>query len=285
MSVKGKMTLLLTKALKFADDKSPAILTGVTCAGIVATAFAAYKAGPKIEKIKEAHKKAMDELNKDYGNDKVTDLEFRQEKRKINAETAKDLVPEVLPIIIFGGLSIGCAIGSNKISARRVAALSAAYEIASRSLSDYKEEIKKIVPKKADEIKEAVTKKRVQNEPIPDSDDYIYSTGRGDILCKDIYLKSFFRSSHEEIHRAINKVSAQVMHEGWVSVADLYYELGIKNFPPIARDIGWHDSDLIEGNLPVSTTTCWDDTGTIPVIGLDYEVDPFFRDGGRFRRY
>ena len=68
-----------------------------------------------------------------------------------------------------------------------------------------------------------------------------------------------------------------------MNVSDLYYELGIKKVPPITTDIGWHDSNLVEGSIPATIITTWDDSGTIPVIGLDYEVDPFYKEGGRFR--
>ena len=279
----GKFGNMVDKVLKFADKNSPAILTGVTVAGVIATGIACFKAGPKVEKIMEGHKSDMKSLNEDYGNDEIDELQYKQEKREIYSETIKGLVPVTLPIVIFGGLSITSAIFSNKISARRVAALSAAYEIAQTSLSTYKEKIEEIVPKKAEEIKEAVTKKKIQSEPIPIDESHIYSTGKGDILCKDVYTGVCFRSSHEEIGRAINTVSKMCMAEGWATVADLYYELNIKKVPPIATDIGWHDNDLIEGSIPAHIITTWDDTGTVPVIGLDYEVDPFFKEGGRFR--
>ena len=279
----GKFGNVVDKVLKFADKNSPAILTGVTVAGVVATGIACFKAGPKVEKILDQHKSDMKSLNEDYGNEEIDELQYKQEKREIYSETIKSLVPVTLPIVIFGGLSITSAIFSNKISARRVAALSAAYEIASSSLSTYKEKIEEIVPKKADEIKEAVTKKKVQSEPIPSDESLIYSTGKGDILCKDTYTGVFFRSSHEEIARAINKISKMCMSEGWVNVSDLYYELGVKKIPPITTDIGWHDSNLVEGSIPATIITTWDDSGTIPVIGLDYEVDPFYKEGGRFR--
>lgn len=279
----GKFGNMVDKVLKFADKNSPAILTGVTVAGVIATGIACYKAGPKVEKIMDQHKSDMKSLNEDYGNDEIDELQYKQEKREIYSETIKGLVPVTLPIVIFGGLSITSAIFSNKISARRVAALSAAYEIASSSLTTYKEKIEEIVPKKAEEIKEAVVKKKVQSESVPTDETHIYSTGKGDVLCKDTYTGVFFRSSHEEIARAINKISKMCMSEGWVNVSDLYYELGVKKVPPITTDIGWHDSNLVEGSIPATIITTWDDTGTIPVIGLDYEVDPFYKEGGRFR--
>ena len=276
-----KLGKVFDEVLKFADKNSPVILTGIACACTVAAAITAYKAGPKVERAMIVHRERIEEADKET---EGREEDFNDLKKEIIKDTAKEVVPAVLPPVIFGSLSILCAIGSNKVSARRIAALSAAYEIASRSLSDYKEKIEEIVPKKAKEIKEAVANKHVEGIDIPD-DSHIYSTNRGDILCKDIYLDTYFRSSHDEIKRAINELSERVRSESWVTVADLYELLGIKYdyIKPIAHDIGWHDSDLISGNLPIVVSTAWDRTGTIPVIGLDYEVDPFFKEGGRFR--
>ena len=276
-----KLGKVFDDILKFADKNSPVILTGIACACTVAAAIAAYKAGPKVEAAMNHHREQIEDLESKCDGDEE---KFNDEKKEIIKSTAKEVVPAVLPPIIFGGLSIVCAISSNKVSARRIAALSAAYEISSRALTDYKEKIEEIVPKKAKEIQEAVANKHVEGMDIPD-ESHIYSTNHGDILCKDIYLDTYFRSSHDEIKRAINELSERVRSEQWVTVADLYELIGIKYdyIKPIAHDIGWHDSDLIQGNLPIVVSTAWDRTGTIPVIGLDYEVDPFFKEGGRFR--
>jgi len=283
----SKFGTVFDNVFKVMSDHSPAILTGLACAGVVVTAVVAIKAGPKIEKIMNEHKEDMDDLeekfnDEEYAMSEETFKEYKKEKNEIIANTAKRIVPVMAPVVIFTAATIVSAIASDKVSAKRIAAVSAAYEIASLSLKNEREAINELVPKKAEEIKEAVIKKKMESTPIPD-EKYIYSTGRGDILCKDVYTGVCFRSSHEEIARAINAVSKMCMAESWVTVSDLYYELGVKKIPPIATDIGWHDNNLVEGSIPAHIITCWDDTGTVPVIGLDYEVDPFFKEGGRFR--
>lgn len=272
----------LDKVKEFGKQHVDDILTGLTIPLIIATGISAYKAGPKVTKVMEHHRKAMDAL--DDKADEIKEEKYKVLKRHICAQTVEDLAPAVLPPIIFGTLTAAAAIGSNRYSSRKVAAITAAYEITRTALHDYKDEIKKIVPKKAEEIGAAVVQKHTREEPIP-SDNYIYSTGRGDVLCKDIYTKVYFRSSFDEVQKAINSLSAKVRAETWMTLSDLYYELGVSpdKIPPVASDIGWHDSDLIEGNLPIVVHATLDDTGTIPVLGLDYEVDPFFKEGGRFR--
>ena len=281
----SKFGTVFDSVFQTVSKHSPAILTGLACAGVVVTAIIAVKEGPKIKEVIDRHKDDMDELKDVYSDEEsdMTEEDFKKEKNEIVGRTAKGILRHTAPIVIFVALSIAAAIASNKESARRIAAVSAAYEIASLSLKNQTEAIEELVPKKADEIKEAVTKKKMDATPTPTDEKYIYSTGKGDILCKDVYTGVCFRSSHEEIARAINKISKMCMAEGWVTVADLYYELGIKKIPAIATDIGWHDNDLIEGSIEAHIITTWDDSGTIPVIGLDYEVDPFFKEGGRFR--
>ena len=276
-----KVKETFTKLLEIADKKSPAILTGLAISGTIFLAGMVIK--PKAKKIMDRHREEMNGL--DLNKDEMSEEEYKEAKHDICAGTVKEMVKETLPTVALTGAICACSIGAHKIAARRVAAVSAAYEIAARSLSDYKEKVEEIVPKKAQEIKEGVIKKRVHEEPLPAGDNGVYSTGRGDVLCKDIYTKVYFRSSMDEIEKAINRMSARVRNEGWITVSDLYYELGLKGsqIPPITSDIGWHDSNCIEGNLPIMVTTCLDESGTIPVIGLDYEVDPFFKEGGRFR--
>lgn len=271
-----KIKETINHVLELADKKSPAILTGCCVAGVFILAGMVVK--PKVDKIMAKHKERVSELEETEKDPEAV----AHIKKDITADTAKELVKSVAPTVIIAGATAACALGANHKNARRVAAISAAYEIASRKAEDLADAIEDVVPKKAEEIKEKAIAKHVKETPIPD-DSYIYSTGKGDVLCKDIYTKVFFRSSHEEIMKAINKLSAQVRDEQWVSLSDLYYELGVKNVPPVANDIGWHVDDCVEGNLPIMITTCFDDSGTIPVIGLDYEVDPFYKEGGRFR--
>ena len=270
------------KILSFGEEHADSILTGLTCFFVIATGVSAYRTGPKVKKIMEEHKDGINSI--DVIKDQIKEERYKEMKKDVCAETVKELVPAILPPIIFGSLACASAIGSNKVSNKRLAALSAAYEITRSALYDYKDKIIEIVPKKADEIREAVIKKKVEEDPVPE-ESQIYLTGKGDVLCKDTYTKVYFRSSMDEIKQAINRMSSRVMAESWVSLNDLYYELGVKpdRIPPVASDIGWHDSDLIDGNLPIIAKAVLDDTGTIPVIGLDYEVDPYFREGGRFR--
>lgn len=279
----SKFGTVFDSVFKTVSEHSPAILTGLACAGVIATAIIAVKEGPKIKEVIDKHKDDMKEL-KDVLEDPDADMseeDFKKEKTDICAKTAKGLFRHVTPVVIFAILTMVAAIASNKESARRIAAVSAAYEIASLSLKNQTEAIEEIVPKKADEIKEAVTKKKVQSEPVPTDENLIYSTGHGDVLCKDVYTEFYFRSSSEEIGKAINTITQRCLADGWASVEDLYYELGIKKIPPIASDIGWYDKDVKDGSIPARRTTCWDSTGTIPVIGLDYEVEPWER--SRFR--
>lgn len=274
---------LLKKVRDFTDKKSDTILTVCTCTGVVITMIMAFKAGPKVKKVLETHKNDMKSIKDNK--EKMGPKEFKDTKRDICAHTVKDMAISAGPAVAMAGVTCACAVGAHKASARKIVALSTAFEITKEALTDYKDAVKEVVPKKAEDIKEAVIKKRVQEEPIYD-EQHTYSTGRGDILCKDTYTHVQFRSSMEEIGQAINRLSARVGVEQWVTLQELYYELNVKSkdIPPCANDIGWHDSDLIEGNLPIIVKATLDSTDTIPVLGLYYEVDPYFKEGGRFRR-
>ena len=280
-----KVKELFEKVKTFTSENSPAILTGITCAGVVLTFASAYKAGPKAERIIEKYKYVKNEVEKNVKNDPdLTDEDLKKEKRHMTANLVKDLAPVLAPPIIFGTLSIACAICSNRISSKRVSALTAAYQISTGMLRDYKDKIKELVPKKAEEIKESVITDHLKDKEATDENKDVY-TRLGKMPCVDIYTKVEFYSTRAEIEKAINKMSARVRNEMYINLYDLYYELGVdpRDIPSFAYDIGWHESDCIEGNLPITIATCWDKSETVPMIGLNYEIDPFYKEGGRFR--
>lgn len=274
---------LIGKAAMFADKNAPAILTGFTVGGIFATAIASYKAGPKVKRIMETHRQRVEEADKEFEKDE----DFKAEKKKIVAETAKEIIPAVLPPIILGGLTIACAISANSVSSKRIAALSAAYEIASKSLSDYKDVIADVVPKKAEEIKEAVITKNLKDTTVSNMDMDIY-TKSGNQPCKDIYTKVEFYATKPKIEMAMVELAKQMQGDivGYCSLYDLYEKIGVptENIPAFSHTVGWEVSDIINGTLPVTIATCWDKSETVPLIGIDtssaYEG---FTNGGRFR--
>ena len=276
----------LKKAGVFVDKNAPTILVGFAVGGVVVTAYSAFKAGPKVNRIVKAHKEEMNKVERI-----LDEEEYKKEKRGVILETAKELAPVIIPPIIFGGLTITSIIVSHKLvtgrAAKSIAALSAAYEASRLSLRDLERSIEDVVPKKAEEIKEKAITNRIKDKVLTEEDKMMYSE-RGKNPCRDTYINLSFYSTKPEIELAAKEIAIEVrnsMDDEGKSVSDLYAKLGVpyNYIPDIAEDNVWQQADLWgdydNPTLPIKIATCWDSSGTIPVIGVDTRSAHPFVDG------
>lgn len=238
----------------------PEILTGLGMAGVVLTAYQAYKAGPVIDKIMKEQKTEM-ALVKD------TDTKV---KREVTLETSKRVAIAIAPTILSGGVTMGCILGANRASSRRIAALSAAYSISETALKDLNEKLEaSLGEKKVQKIKEEMSGEKLKKREPIDSNQVIV-TGNGDVLCMDLYTGTPFYSNAEKIKQAINELSYRVISDMYVSLNELYELLGIPQ-KPCGEDFGWNIDDTIKGTLPI--TLCAQLTeDNKPCLCMDYNV-------------
>lgn len=258
----NKVSKWIDNLMEKGKKESPAILTGLGVLGLAATAYAAYKAGLKASIILEKHKKAMENIEKGD----------KEAKKEATIETVKSMTPVLLPPIIMGVASAACIIGSNTISSKRVAVLSAAYSLSERTVKDLNGKMTEILgEKKTRQIKDAITKDRLQKDDIKEKE--ILLTGSGDVLCKDYYSGRFFRSSSQKVGLAVNKLSVMARNEMYVSLNDFYDLLNIPRLP-LGEDFGWIAEDTeSNGNLPINLTAILTEEG-VPCLCIDYEVMP-----------
>lgn len=256
MNVKG----LLDTALIFGKKNLPEILTVVSTVGIVTTGVLAFKAGRKSEEIIKEKKQDMEDV----------DPEDREAKRTVMWETVKEVTPIVVPPIILGTITIACVFGSNRVSNKRIVALSAAYSLSESALKDLNQKIEDIVgEKKAKDIKDALAKDKVMRAEDEEKDRIILP-GDGDILCLDDYSRRFFRSNYQKVQSAINQLTYMCMTEMYVSLNDFYELLGIEA-TPMGDDFGWNVDDFSGGTGPFTITTVLDKNG-IPALAITYDV-------------
>lgn len=250
------------KVTKVINKNSPTILTGLGVTGVFATGYMAYKAGPKAHYILE-----------NYHRDKeLTDPDDKEAKRAILKETAKDLLPVLIPPVGMAIATTACIIGGNRISSKRVAVLSAAYSIADSRLKDYQEKmLETLGEEKTQKVKEAIAKDHLKkNQPTVDTP--VYLTGDGNVLCLDSYSRRFFSSNAEKIGQAINKLSADIMSDMYVSLNDFYDEIHLER-TPMGDDFGWNVDDTQRGRLPIYYTASLTEDNR-PCLVVEYDVSP-----------
>lgn len=261
--MKNQLEEITTKVTEFTDKNSPAILSGAAVAGVFVTAWMAFKAGPKAEKIINNHK---DYISKHPNMSK-------EEKREVTKGLVKDLAPVVLPTAGMAIATSAAVIASNNISSKRLAIASAAYSMAESTLKEYQSKVEELVDsKKVNKIKESIAQDKLDKNLKKQPTNEIILTGDGDVLCMDDYSGRLFRSNASKIGQAINELSADLQTDMYVSLNELYDKLNIPRVP-MGDDFGWNIDDLDRGQLDIAMTACLTEDKQ-PCLVVTYDVSP-----------
>lgn len=241
---------------KLIQDNSPTILTALAVAGTVTTAWLTAKASFKAAKILEE--------------DSETAMRDHEPTFK---DDVKLVWKEFIPPVVVGSASIAAMIYANRISARRAAALAAAYKLSEKNFKEYEEKIKeKFGIKEEEKAKDEIAQERVDKNPLGDRP--VIVTGNGEVMCYDIPSDRYFKSSMETIRRAENNVNQQVIHDGWLPLTEFYKAIGLKP-TSYSEEVGWvqeygeEEFTLLE--IDYSTTMTSDGQ---PCIAINYKVVP-----------
>lgn len=202
------------------SKNSPAIFTALACGGVVSTVAFAIHATPKACLI-------VDQLKKEYTDAPVP-----------KAELAKAVAPLYIPTGIMACVTIGCIIGANRISSKRNAILASLYSASEMAMKTYQEKvIEKIGEKKEREVRAEIASDCLRDHPIRDKE--IIMTGAGQSLCYDTLSGRYFMSDYELIRQVQNTINTRIINDMWVTLNDVYYELGLKAID-LGEYIGWN---------------------------------------------
>lgn len=217
------------KASRFFKKNGSVMLLGTGIAGMFSSLILAAKGAVPA-------KEALDELHKKLG-----ESDEEMTKSKILWEEFKTAAPYYAPSAGAFLLGAGCAVGSYKMESSRAAALAGVVDIAQSRLVGLEKAAMEVVDEKTmQEIKNKVAENMVKNDP-PGKDilkqceeaRMLYSTeeipGDGRTLFRLGINGRYFRSSREEILRAVKRISDRLSTEMWVSLNEFQYELGLSN--------------------------------------------------------
>lgn len=244
----------LTKNVSVVMKKhSPEILTGIGVAGLLATTVMAVKATPKALKICEGLR--LDRVN-----------EYQEEPTKV--EYVKAAWRCYIPAAVTGVMSVACIIGASSVNVKRNAALATAYTLSETALKEYKDKvIETIGEKKEEAIRDAIAKDKVEQNPVTNNE--VIITSKGNTLCLDAISGRYFRSDIEQIRRVENEVNRQILNEGYVTLNDFYYGLGLDSIR-IGDEIGWNSNN---GLLDIHFSSQLASDGT-PCLVINFPVAP-----------
>ena len=220
MQLKAIFTDLCTAARKH----SPEILTGIGIAGMISTTVLAVRATPKALMLIEEKKR---------------EKKFASEQPELTKiEVVRTAWKPYIPAAVTGTASVACLVGASSVNARRNAALAAAYALSESTLADYKEKVVETIgEKKAQEVKDAIAKDKVENDPVSRKE--VIITDKGETLCYDALSGRYFKSDIEYIRRAVNNLNERLLFDTHISLNEYYDEIGLEEIFPMGENLGW----------------------------------------------
>lgn len=216
---------LFKNAGKIIQDNSPTILTGVGVVGVLATSYFVGK-----------------------GTFQASEAIVAEEKREspiLTPMTAKDKALLVwklyLPAVGVGSLTIAAIIMSNRIHARRLAALAAGYALLSGDFDEYREKAAEMLGgKKSAELNAKRSKDKIDQSGKPHG----ILSGQQSWFC-DGTTRRIFPSTMETIKHAQNNLQHKLNNQGDVSLNHFYEEVDLDT-TQLGDMLGWKPNSKIE---------------------------------------
>ncbi|MDQ3398874.1 MAG: DUF6353 family protein, partial [Deinococcota bacterium] len=214
-------------ATRYMKQNSSAILTAGGVIGTVATAVLSGRAAVKAHDIL-AFERTLEEC---------TSTPDTEPKELSKSQKALLVWPAFIPPVLVGTATIGSIVAANYMSARRAAALAAAYGMSQKQLEEYKAKVtEKLTGPKRQAIDDEIAQDRVTNNPPKDKEVIILAGG--DVLCYDMLTGRYFRSTVEQVRKAESKINADLVNHQYASLSSFYDEIGLPatNF---TDTVGW----------------------------------------------
>lgn len=185
-------------------------------------------------------------------------------------ETVKTTWKCYIPAAVTGSISVLCLIGASSVNARRNTALATAYSLSETAMREYKNKVVETIGEnKEREVRDAVAKDRIERDPVTTHE--VIVTGAGNTLCYDILSGRYFYSNVDKVNRSINAVNERLLDQSYVSLNDLFYELGLDN-TKLGNELGW---TIQQGLIRVDFSSQLSTDGT-PCLVLDYDRMPAY---------
>ena len=227
---KNKVVRKVTSEVgKFYINHESAILTGGTIGFSLATTITMYKNADEIKKVLDNAKETL------Y----LADSE--DEKKLIYKTTLKELAPLVLPIMLFQGMTIGCALYSKRQADKKLAAAAGALSIAQEAIARYQQ-----FQKDAEEALGEKKYTKLQNDIYKNQEvdgrrftDIASEGAPGEVLIIDKYSGRPFWCTTGRIEMAAWEMKRRLSPDGGydqLSINDLYDLIDNKDLTP--NDLG-----------------------------------------------
>lgn len=243
----------------FVKENATLLLTAGGVVGTVGTAVLAARGGYKYAEIlrKQQEKLQIEELDLIDPEQPLPQLD-KMTKIKLGAPLF------AMPALV-GGVTIASIILSHRMSAQKIAGLAAAYGLAERNMAEYKEKVvEKLTGPKQTAVVDEIAQDRMDR-----ADGYQNIVViEGEVLCFDEPTARYFRSTMENIKRAVNKTNEEIINSDYADATFFYNELGLPK-TTWSDEVGWNRDQLLE----MKYTTGLSPDGR-PCISIDFKFIP-----------
>ncbi len=180
-------------------------------------------------------------------------------------DKVKIVAPHYVPAVMVGSLTVGCIVGANMVSARKAAALAAAYALTDERFAEYRAKVAtKLTGPKQQAVLDEIAQDHVEANP-PGKEVIIITDG--DVLCYDDLTGRYFQSTVEKIKRAELEAKEELYNHNSVSLSEFHSKIGLKE-TSYTRDVGWNIDNAIE---VIFNSTIADGR---PCVTIDFAVLP-----------
>jgi acetyl-CoA acetyltransferase len=252
-----QIKIIQDSAARFLRENASSVLTAGGVVGTVATAVLAVRAGMKTQEIIQSEtSRRYVETRNETGDIDLAGLTKREKVMLV--------APQFVPPVVVGSLTIASIIGANVMSAKRAAALAAAYGMSQKHFDEYKAKVEeKLGLAKEQKIQDEVAQDRVNQTGERANTVVIFGD---EVICYDQPTDRYFKGTMAMIHKAVNSTNQEIIQHGYASATYFYNELEMEG-TTWTDDVGW--SDPFE--LDITQTLTPDQR---PCIAIDFKRLP-----------
>lgn len=236
----------LTKFRQSLKTNAPAIFTGASAAGVVATAYLTARSTFVAARI-------IDHEERVGGT-----VEDPKERLK---ERTKLVWRVYIPPALAGTATVTCIFAGAKIQSNRTAAAVTAYSVLQRGFDLYSEKIiEEIGENKEQKIRDETAQEEVARTHPAQT--VIFESG--EVMCCELYTQRYFKSNMERLKKAQNEINAQINNQYYVTLSEFYDLINLEH-TSVSSNLGWDSDKLMELTFSVVLSPNGD-----PCIAFDY---------------
>ena len=258
------ITKLWNRTLEYGATHSTGLLVGFGIAGMITGTVMAVTVTPKAYKQYEEIKSRY--LNKETN--KIDD------KKGYVKEVGTKVVTKYIPAMVVEGLSVYGIVKGTSSALKQSTAYAALYGITKDQLIDYQAKtLETVGERKEQEIRDAIAKDKLEKDPVSNKE--VYITADNEQLCYDMVSGRYFMSSVNKLRKIENELNKRLRNEMYISLNELYYEIGLKPIET-GNQMGFNIDD---GDLEFSFSAQIADDDR-PCIVVGFNVFPRYRKFG-----